>query len=381
MPFKRKTLTELREQNRVFLQTELKSVGSLLRFSNLSVIADVDAGMAHLHNAYLDYIALQATPFTATDEWLAAWGAMKSVYRKPPTPATAEYQISGNVGAFIPAGSLLNRSDGYQYRIGTDVTIGSTGTETIAITAVLSDIAIDVTGGGSAGNSPTGTALTLDRSFVGVVSTNIMSTPATGGADLESEESFRARILSAFQNPPQGGSDADYKKWALDVPGITRVWVRRRALGPGTVGVYIMCDGDDKTNNGFPVGTDGISRLEDWGAYKATGDQGRVADYIFPRQPVTALVWICSPIKRTVDITLSGLSDAPASIKTAIRDALNAVLFENGNPDGTGRVLLSDLNYAIGGVNGTTGYILESPVANIVLGVGELPVLGEVSYV
>lgn len=74
MPFKRKTLTELREQNRVFLQTELKSVGSLLRFSNLSVIADVDAGMAHLHNAYLDYIALQATPFTATDEWLAAWG-------------------------------------------------------------------------------------------------------------------------------------------------------------------------------------------------------------------------------------------------------------------------------------------------------------------
>lgn len=128
-------------------------------------------------------------------------GAMKSVYRKPPTSATAEYQINGNVGAFIPAGSLLNRSDGYQYRTDTDVTIGSTGTETIAITAVLSDIAIDVTGGGSAGNSPVGTALTLDRSFSGVVSTNIMSTPATGGADLESEESFRARILSAFQNP------------------------------------------------------------------------------------------------------------------------------------------------------------------------------------
>ncbi|MEI7000453.1 baseplate J/gp47 family protein, partial [Klebsiella pneumoniae] len=90
---------------------------------------------------------------------------------------------------------------------------------------------------------------------------------------------FRSRGLLAYQNPLQGGSDADYKKWALAVSGVTRAWVKRRIMGAGTVGVYIMCDGSDTTNNGFPVGTDGVSQLEEWGAIKATGDQGRVADY------------------------------------------------------------------------------------------------------
>ncbi|MGR8802107.1 hypothetical protein ACPZ8I_30855, partial [Klebsiella variicola subsp. variicola] len=42
---------------------------------NLKVLADMDAGMAHLHYAYLDYIGRQCTPFTSTDEWLAGWMA------------------------------------------------------------------------------------------------------------------------------------------------------------------------------------------------------------------------------------------------------------------------------------------------------------------
>ncbi|GDS49399.1 hypothetical protein BvCmsSINP027_00607 [Escherichia coli] len=51
MPFKRKTLSELRQENRQFMQAELESVGALLRFGNLKVLADMDAGMAHLHYA------------------------------------------------------------------------------------------------------------------------------------------------------------------------------------------------------------------------------------------------------------------------------------------------------------------------------------------
>jgi uncharacterized phage protein gp47/JayE len=35
----------------------------------------MDAGMSHLHYAYLDYIALQTNPFTSTGEWLAGWMA------------------------------------------------------------------------------------------------------------------------------------------------------------------------------------------------------------------------------------------------------------------------------------------------------------------
>lgn len=89
MPYKRPTLTELRQQNRLYLQTELAGTGTILKNSNLGVLADADAGMAHLHTGYLDYIAQQTTPFTATDEWLAGWGALKQVYRKAASAATS----------------------------------------------------------------------------------------------------------------------------------------------------------------------------------------------------------------------------------------------------------------------------------------------------
>ncbi|WP_440493011.1 baseplate J/gp47 family protein, partial [Serratia ureilytica] len=201
-----------------------------------------------------------------------------------------------------------------------------------------------------------------------------------GGADIETQESFRARMLLAYQNPPQGGSDTDYEQWALAVPGVTRCWPKRRLMGAGTVGVYIMCDGNDETNHGFPVGTDGISQLDDWGAQKATGDQGRVADYIYPRAPVTALVYVCSPVPKTVDFEISGITHVGSDITAAIAAAIDNVFFEGGTPVGNGRIFLSDLNRAIGDIEGTAGFILVSPSANIDLGVGQLPVRGEVNY-
>ena len=87
MPFNRPTLSELRQRNLSYIQSELKTGGNLLRFSNIGVISDADAGMAHLHYGYLDYIALQSTPYNATDEYLAAWAALKDVFRKPANPA------------------------------------------------------------------------------------------------------------------------------------------------------------------------------------------------------------------------------------------------------------------------------------------------------
>ncbi|MFI3401551.1 baseplate J/gp47 family protein [Klebsiella pneumoniae] len=381
MPFKRKTLSELRTENQQFMQAELEKVGALLRFGNLKVLADMDAGMAHLHYAYLDYIARQCTPFTSTDEWLAGWMALKQAYRKAATAARSpEAQIKGTSGRALDAGAVINRADGYQYTTDAGVTIGSSGTATVAVTAVLPDIAEDVTGGGSLGNADAGTILTLDANVSGIESTVTLIQPATGGADIEDEEDFRQRGLLLFQNPPQGGSDTDYRGWALAVPGVTRAWIRRRGMGPGTVVIYIMCDGSDKTNHGFPVGTDGISQLEEWGAVKATGDQGRVADYIYPLAPVTSLNYICSPTELVIDFEISGISDASSTTTAAIADAIDSVLFESADPLGTGKIYLSDLNRAIGDVSGTAGFILVSPSANIEPGIGEMAVRGEVNY-
>ncbi|MBJ8953610.1 baseplate J/gp47 family protein [Citrobacter braakii] len=380
MPFKRKTLSELRDENRNFLQAELKNVGALLRFANLKVVADMDAGMAHLHYGYLDYMALQSNPFTATGEYLAGWMALKRVYRKPASAAKSKYvKAVGTTNRIIPAGTILNRGDGYQYTVATEIKIQDSGEGHGGITAVLPDVTDDVTGGGANGNADAGTVLTLDVNIAGVEAQLTLIEAATGGADIEDEEAFRSRGLLSWQEPPQGGSDTDYKKWALEVSGVTRAWVKRRLNGAGTVGVYIMCDGN--LNDGFPVGTDGISQLEDWGAVKASGDQLSVADHIYPLQTDTAIIFVCSPIRKTINFEIAGIKDADSTVVSNIKEALTSLFFEESNPDGSGKIDLSDINKSISNVDGTKGYILNSPSSNITFKIGEIPVLGEVKFV
>lgn len=380
MPFKRKTLTELRDENRNFLQAELKNVGALLRFANLKVVADMDAGMAHLHYGYLDYMALQSNPFTATGENLAGWMALKRVYRKPASAAKSkDVKAVGTANRVIPAGTILNRGDGYQYTVVSEIKIQDSGEGHGGITAVLPDVTDDVTGGGANGNADAGTVLTLDVNIAGVEAQLTLIEAATGGSDIEDEEAFRSRGLLSWQEPPQGGSDTDYKKWALEVSGVTRAWVKRRLNGAGTVGVYIMCDGN--LNDGFPVGTDGVSQLEEWGAVKASGDQLSVADHIYPLQTDTAIVFVCSPIRKTIGFEIAGIKDADSTVFSNIKNAITTLFFDESNPDGTGKIDLSDINKSISNVDGTKGYILNSPSSNITFSIGEIPMLGEVNFV
>lgn len=382
MPFNRPTLTDLRAQNQSYIETQISGVGKLLRFSNMRVLSDVVSGMAHLHYGYLDYIALQATPATATDEYLAAWGALKSVYRKSASASIcSQVTFTGEAGSVIPAGLVLTRSDNYQYTIDKIVTIGSDEKGTGSVTAVLIDPKQDVSGGGVFGNTQTGTRLTLESPPLGVDSIAIMNIAATGGSDIESESSFRERILFAYQNISNGGSKSDFIKWARAVPGVTRAWCVRRIVGAGTVGVYVMTDTSNVNDDGFPSGSDGISSREDWGAIKATGTQGVVADYIYDLQPVTALVFVCSPIKKKVNFEFKGLKEASDDLKEKIRQAINSVFFDVDQLDGSGVILLSELNYALSNITGSTGYIMNQPSNNIQLGIGELPIIGDIQYV
>nr|WP_244573006.1 hypothetical protein [Escherichia coli] len=75
------------------------------------------------------------------------------------------------------------------------------------------------------------------------------------------------------------------------------------------------------------------------------------------------------------------MKNADSTTVQGIKDALTALFFDEANPDGSGKVYLSDINGSIGGVSGTTGYILNSPTANITFAVGEIPVLGGVNFV
>lgn len=380
MPYKHPTLTDLRGQVKSDIKSALPKTGGLLRFSNLAITGDVQAGLSYGHYGYLDWVAQQSTPFTATDEYLEAWAALVTVYRKPATAAKSSAAKLTGAGGTVPAGAVINRKDGIKYTLDNAVTIGLDGTALTPVTAVLLSPLDDPTAGGALGNAPVGTVLTLDNSYSGVDSQVTLINPATGGANVETDEPLRTRMLLAYQALPQGGSETDYVKWALAVSGVTRAWCVRRLMGVGTVGIYIMCDGDDQTNHGFPVGTDGLSQYETWGYYaKATGDQLRVADAIYPNQTITALVYLASPIPKVIDFAITGILKQDQDLTAAISTAINLVFFTRGDPTGEGIVTLSSINAAIASVPGTDGFLITSPTQNITLGVGELPQLGTVT--
>lgn len=91
---------------------------------------------------------------------------------------------------------------------------------------------------GTEGNVGVGAIDAIQTPIVGV-DTATNDTPFSGGADEESDEALRERLLLEMLGGGPG-TVADYKRWALAYPGIGRATVIPIGDGPGTVVVIIM---------------------------------------------------------------------------------------------------------------------------------------------
>src|ERR1019366_6335080 len=120
----------------------------------------------------------------------------------------------------------------------------------------------------------------------GITSASFAGGPITGGADLETDNPMRTRMLESYAAPPHGGDANDYVTWALQVVGVTRAWVPPVPLVPGAVTVFFMMDVVEAAHGGFPQGTNGVAALETRDT-EAAGDQLTLANYLFIWRPVT----------------------------------------------------------------------------------------------
>lgn len=373
MPYPRPALSDLRAQVASDLTSGLKTVDGLLRFSNLGILGTSVAGLSHQHYGFLAWIAKQATPYTATDEFLEAWAALKSVFREAATFAQLQATFMGAAGSVLPQGSQIARGDGVYYITTADATVGSTGTLTVNILA--SDA-------GSGSNAAIGTLVTLASVAPGIQSSGAVTGLVEVGTEIETDDSLRTRMLAAYQAKARGGAQDDYTLWALNCTGVTRAWVKPLGAGPGTVVVYVMFDGVNAANNGFPVGHDGLSALDNraTAASVASGNQLAVANAMFASQPVTPLVYLCAPSPAAVNFTITGLATSSAATRQAIAQAISQVMIDQGAPIEGSSVSLSAIESAIAAISGTAGFVISSPAINIGNQRGYLPTLGTVTY-
>lgn len=343
MSFSRPSLSTLRTRIAADISANLLDGGSLKPRSVLGVLAYVWAGACHLMYGALQWYFSQFWAESAESTYLEIKAKTWGITRKAGAKATGSVTFSGE--GIVPAGSSLRSPSGVLYTLDNDTMVPGVGTLTAMET-------------GTAGNLTAGAQLTLVQPVEGVQGT-AASGALTGGADIESDESLRSRLIAALQAPPHGGSQSDYITWAREVPGVTRAWCYPLYLGLGTVGVTFVAD--NQADSIIP----------------SAALVARVQDHIDQYKPVTASVTVFAPRTLTVNITLIATPNT-AAVRNAIQAELSDLFVREGEPGVT--MLLSHIEEAISVTTGESDHVLIEPTANIVPDVGVIPVLGTVTF-
>lgn len=408
MPFIRPTITEITERVEQDHVSRLGLETPLLRRAMVRVLSRVVAGAAHLLHGFLEFLSRQIFPDLAERAYLLRWGDLFGITLKAAEYAAGNVVVVGTNATAIPIDSRLTRADGTAYTVDAEVTVvtltawaGTTaytvgalrrngGNVYQCITAGTSagsggptTTATDITDGtahwryiaagsaavlaavtselaGAEGNCEIGTAVSFESPIANV---NAAATVGYGGlangADEEDVEDYRARVIARMRNPPNGGSEADYVAWALEVPGVTRAWCYPIEGGAGTVTVRFVRDDD-------------ASLIPDAGEVTA------VASHIAPLRPVTAVVTVAAPIADALNFTLQIVPDTTAT-RTAVEAELRDMILRDSKPGET--ILLSHIETAIGNAEGITDFSIAAPAADVVHATGHMAVAGSFTYV
>ncbi|EGJ50259.1 baseplate J/gp47 family protein [Desulfocurvibacter africanus] len=350
MAWVRPTLKDISGRIEADMIDRLLGGGKLLRSSVAVVLSRVMAGAVHLLYGYLGWQARQLMPDTAESEHLERWAGIWGVTRKAAAFATGLVTFSGADGASIPVGTELQRADGTAYTV----------TEGASVSGGSATVQVEALEPGAAGNAEAGEALSLVSPLSGVQSSGVVAASGlSGGADTESDDALRARLLARLRRTPQGGSADDYAAWALAVPGVTRCWVSPGEMGAGAVSVRVMLD------NSYP---DGIPQ---------SGDLEAVSAAIEAVRPVTADVYVLAPIPLPVPIDVRITPDTPA-IRAAVQAELAALFAREGQPGGM--ILRTHISEAVSLAAGERDHVLLAPAVDVEPGPGELATLGAITW-
>lgn len=348
MPLSRPSPFEIRERLAAEIQVALPGADARRRRSLEEILVRMLATASHELHGHVAWAADQILADTAEDEMMARHAAIEGVERVAAAPAQGDVTFSGAVGAVVPAGAELRRSDDARFTVDADATISAGGTVIAAVTAVAA---------GAAGNTSAGTTLNLVSPVPAITDQAVVATGGlAAGADVEQDASLRARLLQHNRNPPAGGAEHDYKAWALAVAGVENAWVKRNHLGPGTVGIFIL-------------GTGGVVPTAPLIA--------AVQDAIDAQRPVTATPTVFAPATQSVPLTIL-LSMDTAAVRAAILAEVTDFFRREAEPGGTLRV--SRLSAAISAAAGEVSHLLTAPPADIALPAGTIAVPGTVSW-
>lgn len=364
MAFTRPTLQQIYDRAKTDITSGLGLTTLLLR-SFLKVIAAALSGASHTLHGYITYALKQLFADTAEGNFLIRWGTLFGINQLTATFTELEIEITGLNGTVVAAETtVFQRSDGVEYKVKDEVTIGVGGSVTATVIAVEA---------GDEANIDDGSIITLTSPQSGVDSDAEVQSTIIEGDDPEDPEDLRTRLLERMQNPPAGGTVADYIAFAKTVVGVTRVWVLPGYLGQGTVALTFVEDGEDPI---IPSGP------------KVTEVQNAVEELM----PIEATLYVFAPIAAPINPTIS-ISPNTLAVRNAITAELQDLIFREAQVrkaidpaqvsqavEYTGKIPLSKFNEAISIASGENDHILVSPSETPQPSEGGILTLGTITF-
>lgn len=280
------------------------------------------------------WIVRQIFADTADEDSLEAHARVRGISRKPAVPASGSVRVKGAAGTYLPIGMVLKTAEGISYATTEAVTIGDSGEVLVAATATVA---------GAESNLSAVTTAELEDAPLGV-DAELSIESMIGGADVEGKAALLERYLDVIRQPSAGGNRFDFRRWAMEVPGVVEAFVYDLRRGLGTVDVAILA------TDGVPSQT-----LVD-----------RVTAHIEEVRPVGMRGWmVLAPTPVVVDVVAEvGLTGTRSLAQVKDDFTTEALAYFYAQAPGT-PVLKSKLETMLSEVQGVRDRVLSTPSGNI----------------
>lgn len=327
--------------------------------------------IAELKEYVLVEVLKSLSPVTCEESYLLDYHADgRGLVRRESVNATGYVTVTAKAGLVIPLG----------YGFSTEAddegnTIDFVTTEEVTVDSLgNAKIPIEAAEGGSASNVGVNTIVLHAGDETGELLDEIISVTneeaVTGGLDEEDDDTLRERIVEYDRSHDISyvGNVADYKRWALSVPGVGAVTVIPAKDDSGTIKIILM------DQNGVPASKQIQDAVYDY-IMRPDSESDRLA-------PPNAVLEITAP--ETVVVNISAvvyLREAEiGDVQNDFKAALQSYLLNVSSNDSAVRI--SAINSIIGSVSGIYDYDsvqINGVSKNVYLESGQMPVLGTVT--
>jgi uncharacterized phage protein gp47/JayE len=229
------TISQLYNTLKADIEANMQVSINLLGKVYLRANALAYAGKLKLLYLVLGQIQKNIAPDICDEETLLRYGKVKlNRYLYPGVEGQYELQVTGTIGATIPALTIFKSDDasfspGILYQLDQAYVLVS-NPDTITVRALTA---------GEEGKLIVNDTLTSTTPIALVSSNVFVVSEVVQPIDEETIEDYRAAVVLAFRLEPKGGADADYILWSLDAAGVKTVYPYAKTGESSAVVVYV----------------------------------------------------------------------------------------------------------------------------------------------